>query len=165
MTKWYFTLLFTSVLPCWQQRTHDQVVFYSVTYFVVALLTTEDTLSNGILLYYLLRCGLVDNRGHMTKWYCSLLLTSLWPCSAISVYWLSRLIIIIIIFVRRTFRSENLCIKIQESFLPLFHGGWLRNSVFNYWFSCLVTQINYMSLIVRMNWFYMLCDLRPVKMN
>jgi len=29
---------------------------------------------NGILLYYLLLCGLVDNRGYMTKWYFTLLL-------------------------------------------------------------------------------------------
>ena len=72
----------TSVWPCWQQRTHDQKVFYSITYFSVALLTTdlEDMWPNGILLYDLLLCGLVDNRGHMIKWYFTLLLTSLWPC-------------------------------------------------------------------------------------
>ena len=80
VTKWYFTLYLTSLCPCWQQRTCDQMVFYSITYFVVALLTTEDTWSNGILLYYLLLCCLVDNRGHMTKWYFTLILTSLWPC-------------------------------------------------------------------------------------
>ena len=43
--------------------------------------TTEDTWQSGTLLQcVLLLRGPVDNRGHMTKWYFTLLFTSLWPC-------------------------------------------------------------------------------------